>query len=199
MNNEKIDVSLKREDTRLRDWNRYALLVTQNCEFRLKREDTRLRDWNRKSTADLAVDFLTWKEKILDYEIETIISTTEKIDTKILKREDTRLRDWNLLLLEIITKHLKPVDFLKREDTRLRDWNLYGFISLHQIISLEKRRYSITRLKQKGCSINQLMADGNLKREDTRLRDWNLIFSRLSISFWLTWKEKILDYEIETL
>ena len=236
---------LKREDTRLRDWNlrcyhtfqswlvlekrrysitrlkhdwrrdcphrrhrlekrRYSItrlkpLLCRNYRRRrwnLKREDTRLRDWNDcRKTFHICAWFLPWKEKILDYEIET--DTTRFVSSSTisaLKREDTRLRDWNydthgglpgadglekrrysitrLKLLVFIMMLLFFGFYLKREDTRLRDWNIGAPLGIVHASDLEKRRYSITRLK--------------------RGRDHNL---RWRIS---TWKEKILDYEIET-
>ena len=49
--------------------DRMAELLEKN----LKREDTRLRDWNKEtaSSGSRPRNRVAWKEKILDYEIET--------------------------------------------------------------------------------------------------------------------------------
>ena len=88
----------------------------------------------------------TWKDKILDYEIETNRGQLERLPTLILEK------------IRFSITRLKPEDIEKRE---------------LEVRVLEKIRFSITRLK--------LSWD----------RRWNGSGS--------TWKDKILDYEIETI
>ena len=187
---------LKREDTRLRDWN----FVMLNCEIArsiLEKRRYSIPRLKHIKMGEIAIAFIrTWKEKILDYEIETCHNSYVHLPNHSLKREDTRLRDWNLPPFPI-DDWVKPLN-LKREDTRLRDWNILGnpvpLVAMHawkeKILDyeietpsssvssafsdlLEKRRYSITRLKRESICLP-------------------------THSLFLTWKEKILDYEIET-
>ena len=191
-------IFLKREDTRLRDWNETPELLPAINRYDLKREDTRLRDWNDYDNHTEPPLFLKelekrrysitrlkhnrvevvpsgprpWKEKILDYEIETRV---------------------------MCISTCCPVTNLKREDTRLRDWNCRIHTTTHLTLEiLEKRRYSITRLKQECGMWDRHSGWLPLKREDTRLRDWNGASElTTNVACW-SWKEKILDYEIET-
>ena len=136
---------------------------------------------------------MSWKDKILDYEIET---------------QNHKYTESHAV-------------YLKRQDTRLRDWNYSGTFRIQFETELEKTRYSITRLKQHTIE-RQPHQNGDLKRQDTRLRDWNGVIGypatlRLALKRqdtrlrdWnfayglprqpvpLAWKDKILDYEIET-
>ena len=167
-------MGLKREDTRLRDWN---INLGKACRWKLYTWKEKILDYEIETiiepiTPDNTGE-LTWKEKILDYEIETLefdavatrphFAWKEKIlDYEIetwfplhslsprvhLKREDTRLRDWNSILPSLMAFALTT---LKREDTRLRDWNITTDGGEHRQTTLEKRRYSITRLKRGGC------------------------------------------------
>ena len=140
---------------------------------------------------------IPWKEKILDYEIETCRGglPLEALQA-ILKRKDSRLRDWNLAI--------ESVD---------------GAIS-----SLEKKRFSITRLKP---DLNTFRAQSELFPWKEKILDYEIetnppVFPRVLASrqlekkrfsitrlklpssplkhhyLFLAWKEKILDYEIET-
>ena len=64
---------------------------------------------------------LTWKEKNLDYEIETSESEVQGIaDALNLKRKEPRLRDWNKEIYRWKRIEFRP---LKRKEPRLRDWN----------------------------------------------------------------------------
>ena len=185
---------------------------------RLKREDTRLRDWNVSPTPPHRPQSRPWKEKILDYEIETCSNVLRERHTlswkeKILDYEiETELSRYSVFVSsdswkEKILDYEIETRFLFRNDT--------------PFYSLEKRRYSITRLK---LSWDVMRADAitSLKREDTRLRDWNstagiglfgwkslekrrysITRLKLCVATYSqhpsrTWKEKILDYEIET-
>ena len=188
----------------------------------LKREDTRFRDWNRFSA--IFAGFLRELEK-RRYSItrlKQVRSNDYWVALWYLKREDTRLRDWNDYVDPLRHRGDAP---LKREDTRLRDWNnIVAFLLLCRAF-LEKRRYSITRLKRtvscyrKGVAyplkredtrfrdwnivafLRSISVLHSLKREDTRFRDWNRpqIVSASHFAVGATWKEKILDSEIETL
>ena len=61
-----------------------------------------------------------WKEKNLDYEIETSLKLQAILDQAFdLKRKEPRLRDWNLIFVALEAALL----FLKRKEPRLRDWN----------------------------------------------------------------------------
>ena len=147
-----------------------AFYTTNACLQDLKREDTRLRDWN------------TLKVKVVVFAVG------------LLKREDTRLRDWN----ELAVSATGVKADLKREDTRLRDWNVKRLRLCDLRRPLEKRRYSITRLK---LAIFRAVCDWRLswkeKILDYEIETKNGIF--WSMPLFATWKEKILDYEIETI
>ena len=139
---------LKRKEPRLRDWNAPDdTLAEEQLGTDLKRKEPRLRDWNEKEGERARViisllekkrtsitrlkhgilkfngdEVLTWKEKNLDYEIETDNRRTCQATAKALKRKEPRLRDWN---------NHRPVygrrslpKYLKRKEPRLRDWNL---------------------------------------------------------------------------
>ena len=162
--------SLKRKDSRLRDWNftwwdRPALW---GCHI-LKRKDSRLRDWNGHDTDWRTVKFLDLKRK--DSRLRDWNFTTGELHEVAdnLKRKDSRLRDWNWFVRQRFRWHRWG---LKRKDSRLRDWNANQRNATKRGKPLEKKRFSITRLKP----------------ENWNRRTWGLE----------TWKEKILDYEIET-
>ena len=148
-----------------------VLRLLRSCGI-LKRKDSRLRDWNCAFKERVRLPCWSWKEKILDYEIETV------------------LLGWSV----------RCCSFLKRKDSRLRDWNWYGFVVLHLCgaVSLEKKRFSITRLKPVDWSM-KACSPSLLKRKDSRLRDWNSICLAQLVWREPSWKEKILDYEIETV
>ena len=114
-----------------------------------------------------------WKEKMLDYEIETTHPNLWVTSRLALKRKDARLRDWNGVSTFLQT--IRTIS-LKRKDARLRDWNNSQICDRHffNAICVEKKRCSITRLKQ-ADSLN-LPTDpaDKLKRKDARLRDWNI-------------------------
>ena len=139
---------LKRQDSRLRDWNYDVIYLGNPFNLVLKRQDSRLRDWNIWSRGFWIFSRIAWKDKILDYEIETPISAWKGLSTPRL--EKTRF-----------------------SITRLKLFRGASADS-HKPDKLEKTRFSITRLKLGwGCG------DG------VRIVDF-------------TWKDKILDYEIET-
>ena len=86
-----------------------------------------------------------WKEKHLDYEIETVSRHVGHHRTSHLKRKASRLRDWNLSM-----NQLQPIDNNQ----------------------LEKKSISITRLKH-GNLWDRRNAAFYLKRKASRLRDWS--------------------------
>ena len=213
---------LKRKDARLRDWNIRIIWDSSPwiCKVEKKRcSITRLKQVGLRMTFHI---HSSWKEKMLDYEIETekmskitgyAIGTLKRKDARLrdwngagrvnriyvfceLKRKDARLRDWNVAIQcfkEPLTEQLKRKDArlrdwngqrlwktspnalrLKRKDARLRDWNKSNTSCVHRNSNVvEKKRCSITRLKHK-------------KSQNLRL----LVY--------ISWKEKMLDYEIET-
>ena len=161
---------LKRKASRLRDWNQNLASDVVASLF-LKRKASRLRDWNKRPDPWDVTAPKTWKEKHLDYEIETCIR---------YRKNDKPQRTWK-------EKHLDyeietcitfipnaGVSFLKRKASRLRDWNL--------------------------CMDEQGTGGAHhLKRKASRLRDWNQNSHCIWRSRRCAWKEKHLDYEIETI
>ena len=201
--------ALKREDTRLRDWNLCGSVNRRRTTSHLKREDTRLRDWNFVSLEYIRRDTRSWKEKILDYEIETpwnirqrvniLFTWKEKIlDYEIETDQSIAAPDQDSVLLEkrrysITRLKLKFQSFSvlpeKTWKEKILDYEIETLKCLGQPTPtahrLEKRRYSITRLKP-SCSTSRKVAKLGLKREDTRLRDWNWSSSDIfAIAFWL--------------
>ena len=145
--------------------------MSDRCDWLEKKRPsiTRLKLQNRISGKK--INFQTWKEKTLDYEIETELcrlglirlpSWKEKtldyeIETRRKSQGAYRLHfPWKEKTLdyEIETRSrcaLKPtVSSLKRKDPRLRDWN---WLSL---------------------SLSEVSETLALKRKDPRLRDWNI-------------------------
>ena len=136
-----------------------------------------------------------WKEKNLDYEIETLPSRRSCPPVVRLKRKEPRLRDWNR---ERLLVSVNRFAYLKRKEPRLRDWN---------IKSPKRCVRSPTSLKRKeprlrdwnNLSVLLGLALYHLKRKEPRLRDWNISRTLPRRRLTYTWKEKNLDYEIETL
>ena len=214
-------LTLKREDTRFRDWNSRTAPIpnSQAGSWKEKILDYEIETFSGKE----GLRFLenSWKEKILDYEIETtsyaarrnVLCCTWK--EKILDYEiETRQRRRHKRHPNALEKRrysitrLKPKSrvasasvisaSLKREDTRLRDWNVRSAErSAWCSESLEKRRYSITRLKR--------TVDWRFRPMSRKLEKRRYSIPRLKrgsspgvCRLGDTWKEKILDYEIET-
>ena len=87
-----------------------------------------------------------WKEKMLDYEIET--SECDRYSLLICRRWKEKMLDY-----EIETQKANRLSdwetLLKRKDARLRDWNFTFSIKASALVfRVEKKRCSITRLKQ---------------------------------------------------
>ena len=85
----------------------------------LKRQVSRLRDWNYDVSSEEVAEHPTWKDKYLDYEIETTMTNRRTLSVSVLKRQVSRLRDWN----EVVYGHWAAPLYLKRQVSRLRDWN----------------------------------------------------------------------------
>ena len=139
-----------------------------------------------------------WKEKILDYEIETPITEYEKHPIGGgLKRKDSRLRDWNCMFGKRIVQI--------KNDTwkeKILDYEIETFICMNnnrlkrgswkeKILDYEIETICL-------CCGSHISIGGDLKRKDSRLRDWNSAEWSSRGTIYRTWKEKILDYEIET-
>ena len=114
---------------------------------------------------------LTWKDKILDYEIET--------------RQPGRHRGY------CITWKDKILDY------EIETWS--SIFSTSASPDLEKIRFSITRLKQWSGRMQQHI--GNLTWKDKILdyEIETLLYAPVDRQSEVTWKDKILDYEIETI
>jgi len=87
---------------------------------------------------------------------------------------------------------------LKRKDSRLRDWNIGDRKREFDATAiLEKKRFSITRLKLPVFSIKRWIASKLEKKRFSITRLKQGLSWRPGLGFY-AWKEKILDYEIET-
>ena len=161
---------LKRKEPRLRDWNlQYG--VSEHVEVvTLKRKEPRLRDWNVSVSTEAAWASISLKRKEPRLRDWNSIVTVWRVSVSHLKRKEPRLRDWNRQYLGVRS----PIfSHLKRKEPRLRDWNWC-----------------------RACWIKCVWCI--LKRKEPRLRDWNFLdIAILNGEKW-TWKEKNLDYEIET-
>ena len=138
----------------------------------LKRQVSRLRDWNFTHAPRHHQTTVPWKDKYLDYEIETK-APRACLSVKRPKLEKTSIS---------ITR-------LKRGCRG----HTTKCISL-----LEKTSISITRLKQSRRVWTPKATRRVLKRQVSRLRDWNRSWFGSFQSPNNTWKDKYLDYEIET-
>ena len=151
---------------------RVSFVSTQSVvTVSLKRKDSRLRDWNESVVNPEGSHFYAWKEKILDYEIETKLIFG---DTCMLLFLEKKRFSITRLKRSVSVDGRRHCSFLKRKDSRLRDWNQVDeFQDVSPDLWLEKKRFSITRLKRSVFSLAYDCRTG-------------------------AWKEKILDYEIET-
>ena len=167
----------------------------------LKLEDSRLRDGNRICPS-IMVWFIIWLEKKRN---------------SITRSKHTIINIGKVWFFS-----------LKRKETRLRDRNSFQSAWTFASASLEKKRNSITRLKHFYDTRIYMPVTINLKSKETRLRDWNTSvepkgglwipvvvgtelemkrnsITRLKLPIAVcvliplpAWKEKKLDYEIET-
>ena len=167
-----ICMPLKRKEPRLRDWNKNSPSYSLITNFGLKRKEPRLRDWN--SGAAISAKYskaMTWKEKNLDYEIETYkFGKWNSRWCSDLKRKEPRLRDWNFGLTWTIRGDLTD---LKRKEPRLRDWNETWPPPWPPCVPTWKEK-----------NLDYEIETHPLRPRHQRLRR--------------PWKEKNLDYEIET-
>ena len=160
----------------------------------LKSKEPRLRDWNECYDRTVPTSEIAWNQKNLDYEIETNGSP---------QCPSHQGFPWNQ----------KNLDY-EIETTMLSNVAKYGF-------ALEIKRTSITRLKQvyvavrnRGAGLkskeprlrdwNCLGSSGApnaclLKSKEPRLRDWNITKTIIGCTRIISWNQKNLDYEIETL
>ena len=139
--------SLKRKASRLRDWNSRRCWVTSRQVEMLEKKSISITRLKLTITITDPYAILSWKEKHLDYEIETSSNASSTDSANTLEKKSisiTRLKPsisdgsrWYLVTL-------------KRKASRLRDWNGSDFCS--------RASSSETRLKRKA----------------SRLRDWNL-------------------------
>ena len=142
--------NLKRKASRLRDWN-FLPRVRDRADVHLKRKASRLRDWNVPSyTCFRKALSAAWKEKHLDYEIETQ-KRRYTLDSAYPWKE----------------KHL---------DYEI-ETGKHAFVGW-PLINLEKKSISITRLKL-GSTGSKILGISPLKRKASRLRDWNMSPSAL--------------------
>ena len=135
-----------------------------------------------------------WKDKILDYEIETPRWRLQRslwLDPwkdKILDYEiETELLCFRLVLP--LTWKDKILDYEIETQMNRDVWNIHP--------ALERIRYSITRLKLRRHTARWIYHYGleRIRYSITRLKlRWPLMPQDTCLS----WKDKILDYEIET-
>ena len=159
----------------------------------LKRKVSRLRDWNlRQSQLELDVE-RAWKEKYLDYEIETLYQHSWHSSLNSLEKKSisiTRLKqdlDLGELLMKITWKE-KYLDYEIETN--------FGK-NTHQTENTWKEKYLDYEIETKKITpflFGQIL----LKRKVSRLRDWNQIYRPRRVQWCAPWKEKYLDYEIET-
>ena len=137
-----------------------------------------------------------WNQKHLDYEIETSLHRELRAQTAWnLKSKASRLRDWNIS--SVLTGRCFSV-CLKSKASRLRDWNLdMPNPPAESGTTLEIKSISITRLKLASNSVGY-HSMRNLKSKASRLRDWNQNGEMTPIGSGEAWNQKHLDYEIET-
>ena len=161
----------------------------------LKSKEPRLRDWNIAMMMQITIVVISWNQKNLDYEIETIWITCQHWTDFAFSWNQKNL-DYEIETSKTLTFHNWHVP-LKSKEPRLRDWNVVKWEQQYEswrtwnqknldyeietvttttqiwfVISLEIKRTSITRLKQ-------------IRHRPKTCVRW-------------TWNQKNLDYEIET-
>ena len=217
---------LKPKETRLRDWNEASVNSIFKPDQHLKPKETRLRDWNltRKSNfwESVISGCLKPKETRLRDWNDACISSDNPcwflLETK--RNSITRLKQAYFYPTNTYIRI-----FLKPKETRLRDWNFLGCVHLiPSLIWLETKRNSITRLKRTSTTSHTTTTTNlETKRNSiTRLklnwriatRHWSSVLetkrnsiTRLKLrlraltqqTLILTWNQKKLDYEIETV
>ena len=163
-----------------------------------------------------------WKEKHLDYEIETGLRGQCSIQHQDLEKKSISITRLKLSIAVLALMTLVP---LKRKASRLRDWNLLRIRGLPKLFVLKRKASRLRDWNKENDYQNKIpFLSWNLKRKASRLRDWNnesqiytecvpFYLEKKSISitrlkqkngrihahtFIFPWKEKHLDYEIET-
>ena len=139
----------------------------------------------------------SWKEKHLDYEIETRHHLTETPYQNAcrLKRKASRLRDWNKVIASCSTR---SSSVLKRKASRLRDWNEFMEPAIPPLIKLEKKSISITRLKPADKQTLEPVPRQSWKEKHLDYEIETYHGQHTLVCLFDSWKEKHLDYEIET-
>ena len=191
----------------------------KGCQH-LKWKASRLRDWNAATGWHRQWGLrLTWNEKHLDYEIETLNPSGPGAVRKPLKWKASRLRDWNLFTEQRCaesaeTWNEKHLDYEIETDTTV------GLSP--DMFEPEMKSISITRLKLDaefllpagaGRTWNEKHLDyeietwrkpttirGHIFPEMTSISITRLKRWRRCLADWFigSWNEKHLDYEIET-
>ena len=182
--------ALKRKEPRLRDWNISYPIIVMSYSIILKRKEPRLRDWNAWWASYRRADnSRPWKEKNLDYEIETHFRDVGvPLPSVRLKRKEPRLRDWNwhtwwCLALEQAC--------LKRKEPRLRDWNApYLCDILPAGNRLEKKRTSITRLKRFNRPFHKVNRTPLEKKRTSITRLKQIVYHFRAIGAWRLEKKR---------
>ena len=158
--------------TRLKHWGE-AMLGLMTGAWKEKNLDYEIE--TRKLYASYVVFCSTWKEKNLDYEIETCGGDRLCMWYSVLKRKEPRLRDWNSLNSLHNFRH----DCLEKKRTsitRLKQWS--GKPPKPAIIScLEKKRTSITRLKRR-CIVDGKGFGQFLEKKRTSITRLKQIFEK---------------------
>ena len=143
-------------------------------------------------------NLLAWKEKYLDYEIET---TTYRCSTPKTPYSSWKEKYLDYEIETSVTVRISKIVYcLKRKVSRLRDWN-FGIPNITAANGrLEKKSISITRLKHADTQpIDGLLITLEKKSISiTRLKHVPVIIRAVPL-LRASWKEKYLDYEIETL
>ena len=112
-----------------------------------------------------------WNQKFLDYEIETSKGSVGETNLFMLESKVSRLRDWN--------------------DNQTEFYLNSAYVGI--------KSFSITRLKRVDVNLWRVCPWVWLESKVSRLRDWNSCHGFLVIKYALSWNQKFLDYEIETI
>ena len=187
---------MKSKETRLRDWNRgYCRMSKLSDALEIKRNSiTRLKH-NPKRPAYL-VRQLSWNQKKLDYEIETIeLSAVFDNVVVFLKSKETRLRDWNADDIAAMDDNALELEIKRNSITRLKLTKDIHIRHRHQFSWNQKKLdYEIETFMPSSCICFRNSLE--IKRNSiTRLKLSN--FTESNFKFF-PWNQKKLDYEIET-
>ena len=212
-NQKHLDYEIETGKAQYQDACHRALVEIKSISItRLKLQDTAYMQSSRIS--------LSWNQKHLDYEIETASEWWWPATRPLpLKSKASRLRDWNssfaysrvcpnvVEIKSISITRLKPLRMtrchspsimLKSKVSRLRDWN--GRI-LRWTIATIPLKSKVSRLRDWNGSdtLLEFVKHTLLKSKVSRLRDWNSLIQIDVSRYIVSWNQKSLDYEIETL